>query len=111
MKTLRFKAAYSVRELWMPLDVEMRFEYGGEFDASVMLRRPSADEQELGHLAFDAFCTTLAKSRPDERVCDVFDEIARGEIVPPENDVVPFRSEYDGPDGTRLPNFPAFNFG
>lgn len=113
MARLLFKLEYTVRELRIPSEVVLTFEYGGPHEVKVVLRAPSGEEQVEGHSAAHAFCTASSAVEPNEKVRDVFAKIAANQIIPADGDSTQVSIEYSTPDGTRvripaLSDFPEY---
>jgi hypothetical protein len=76
MSKLLFKLEYTVRELRIPAEVVLPFDYGGPHEVKVVLRAPSDEEQAIGHNISHAFCTASSAVEPSEKVREVFAKIA-----------------------------------
>ena len=98
---MKFKLEYTVRDLRLPPDCSLTFNYGGPHDLKVELRQPSEEEQSKGHNARHAFCTVSSTTQPNESVAEVFTNIEADKILPID-DLDSVKSEYSTPDGTRV---------
>ena len=112
MTKLLFKLEYTVRELRLPSDVALTFEYDGPHDTKVVVRPPSDEEQASGHSEQHAFCTASSVAEPNNRVGAVFVKIAADDILP-QGGSGEVSTEYSTPDGTRvriptLSHFPEY---
>lgn len=113
MTRLLFKLEYTVRELRIPPEVVLTFEYGGSHKVKVVLQAPSDEEQVKGHSASHAFCAASFAVEPNEKVRDVFAKIAANQIIPADDESPQFSIEYSTPDGSRvripaLSDFPEY---
>jgi hypothetical protein len=105
-----FKLEYTVRDLFIPPEEILSFDYGGPHKVRIEIRAPSEEEQAKGFGRTDAFCIATLEIEPNEAVESVFERIEANQIYPPETKEQYFPLEYPTPEGLRirLPNLSGF---
>jgi hypothetical protein len=101
---MKFKLEYTIRDLRLEDGSEFRFNCGGPHSVMVSLRQPTSNEQAIGHLPENAFCTATSSWAPNADVSDVFERIAANTILRgvDEDDALAVSQAYDSPDGKRI---------
>lgn len=108
MSKLFFKLEYTVRDLRIPPEDVLSFDFGGAHEVKVLLQAPSHEEQAKGHMASNAFCTASSTVEPNAKVSEVFTKIEANQIITVDGDSARAYMEYTTPDGTRV-SLPALS--
>ena len=74
-----FRLDYTVRDLSLPPESKIEFDFGNPHRRKVELRCPSEQEQAKGHSKNDCFCTTSALAEPNPKVAFIFSQIETGD--------------------------------
>lgn len=108
--TISFRLDYTVRELTLAPNANYVFQYAGPHDLKVILRPPSAEEQQAGHRSNNAFCVASSLLEANAAIAEVFVQIATSEMLSADAGDDSTSMRYLGPDGSqiRIPKLSVF---
>jgi hypothetical protein len=102
MTTIFFKTEYVVRELWIPSDTNLNFNFSGPHKLSIVICAPTKDEIVIGHQKNNAFCIATSSSEPNEKCKRVFENITKNRIIQGDKPEIHWRTEYSLQDGSTI---------
>lgn len=75
-----FKLNYTIRDLIIPKDEPLVFDFEGQRKIEVIVRSPNQEEQSQGHKSTNAFCIASSTFKASKKNLAIFEQIKKNEV-------------------------------